>query len=116
MTCDYVSVRNCPGVGEELLSLIEIFMKHVSWTVFHALTEIQRPPVEEIFTTMKNYGEHPPARSCACAAPEEDILLLIILPGFKRTSPCQISSGYPAAMLQGETLLPADILQYFQAS
>ncbi len=58
MTCDYVSVRNCPGTGEggkeELPSLIENFMKHVSLTVSYAQTEIQRPPIEEIFTKMKN--------------------------------------------------------------
>ena len=43
--------------GEELPLLIENFMKHVSWTVSHAQTEIQRPPIEEIFTKMKNYGQ-----------------------------------------------------------
>jgi hypothetical protein len=58
VTCDYVSVRNCPGTGEdwgageELPLLIENFMKHVSWTVSYAQTEIQRPPMEEIFTKM----------------------------------------------------------------
>jgi len=48
-------MRNCPGGGsgwggggEELPLLIENFMKHVSWTVSHAQTEIQRPHMEEM--------------------------------------------------------------------
>ncbi len=44
-------------MGEELPLLIENFMEHVSWTVSHAQTEIQRPHMEEIFTKSKNYGQ-----------------------------------------------------------
>ena len=56
VTCVYLSVRNCPGAGKgwgegkELPVLIENFMEHVSWTVSHAQTEIQRPHIEKIFT------------------------------------------------------------------
>jgi hypothetical protein len=45
------------GGGEELPLLIEIYMDHGSWTVFHAQTEIKRPHIEAIFTKMKNYGQ-----------------------------------------------------------
>jgi hypothetical protein len=68
VNCDYLSVRNCPGAGEgwgggeELPLLIENFMEHVSWTVSHAQTEIQRPHMEEISTKIKNYGQG--YRSC----------------------------------------------------
>jgi hypothetical protein len=50
------------GVGEELPLLIENFMEHVSWTVSHAQTEIQRPHIEAIFTKIKNYEQG--YRSC----------------------------------------------------
>ncbi len=47
--------------------LIENFIEHVSWTVSHAQTEIQRPHVEKSFTKIKNYGQGyrscPPPRS-----------------------------------------------------
>jgi hypothetical protein len=36
------------GVEEELPLLIENFMEHVSWTVSHAQTEIQKPHMEEM--------------------------------------------------------------------
>ncbi len=68
VTCDYLSVRNCPragegcGGGEELPLLIENFMEHVYRTVSHAQTDIQRPHMEEIFTKIKNYGQG--YRSC----------------------------------------------------
>jgi hypothetical protein len=34
------------GGGEELPFLIENFMEHASWTVYHAQTEIQRPHID----------------------------------------------------------------------
>ncbi len=63
-----MSVINHPGAGEgwgggeEFPLLIENFREHVSWTVSHAQTEIQRPHMEEIFTKIKNYGQE--YRSC----------------------------------------------------
>ncbi len=50
------------GGGEELPLLIENFMEHVSWTVSHGQTEIQRPHIEAIFTKIKNYVQG--YRSC----------------------------------------------------
>jgi hypothetical protein len=42
---------------DELPVLIENVMEHVSWTVSHAQTEIQRPNIVKNFTKIKNYGQ-----------------------------------------------------------